>query len=165
MYEPEDGSRRLRCDFPEGETQRPDREERTLKCVDFVWQASDATWLVEIKDPGRPEEPYRTQAAGETLTTLASGQLVDEHFLPKLFGTYIWMRRRGLLRDLPHRYAMLVVMPLDAALRNATMDRVQREVNGVGPVDRENGRGPVAEVHDLTSWNATSGVPEIVREA
>jgi hypothetical protein len=164
VYEPETGTRRLRCDFPEPETKRPEKEERTLKCVDFVWQSPDETWLVEIKDPERPEEPYRTQAVSEAAATLLSGRLVDEHFLPKLFGTYVWLRRKGLLRAVSHRYAVLIATPLDAPLRNSVMDRVQREIDGVGPFDRERGIAPVAEVHDLASWNALSGTPKISRE-
>ena len=165
MYEPEDGSRRLRCDFPEAETRRPERENRELKLVDFVWQPSGATWLVEIKDPESAPENQRDGSVKGMMRELGTGKLVDKHFLPKLFGTYVWLRREGLLRDVPHRYAILIAMPFDAALRNSTMDRVQREIDAVGPFDRKTGRGPVAEVYDLTSWNATSGVPEIVREA
>lgn len=166
MHEPEDGPRRLRCDFPVGETRRPEREERTLKVVDFVWLAAKATWLVEVKDPEQAKESYRSSALRDALSTLASGQLVDEHFLPKLFGTYVWLRREGLLRPLPHRYAVLVALsPFDAPLRNAVTDRIQREIDAIGPFDRSTGRAPIVEVHDLASWNALAGTPEIVREA
>lgn len=167
MYEPKEpkqGVKRLWCDFPPGETHRPDGLSK-LRTVDFVWSVAKATWLVEIKDPEATPEPQREGEVKGTLSKLLSGDLVDEHFLPKLFGTYVWLRRKGLLRPVPHRYAVLVAMPLDAALRNAVTDRIQREIDAVGPVDRAKGIPPVAEAHDLASWNALPGTPGIVREA
>ena len=150
MFEPETGSRRLRCDFPEAETHRIDKSIQ-LKTVDFVWQPPSATWLVEIKDPEATPEEHREGAVQGTIQELRTGKLVDEHFLPKLFGTYVWLRRQGVLKDVPHRYAILIVMPLDAALRNAATDRIQREVDAIGPLDRTRSRAPVAELHDLVS--------------
>lgn len=168
MYEPanpKSGVKRLWCDFPLAETRRVEQEERTLKVVDFLWQPAEATWLVEIKDPEGAPGAYRTEAVSATLSTLASGMLVDEHFLPKLFGTYVWLAREGLLRPVAHRYAVLIGMDrLDAALRLAAGDRVQRSIDAVGPVDRASGRAPFAEVHDLRSWNALPSAPQITRE-
>ncbi len=170
MYEPKDpkpGVKRLRCEFPTNETHRPEKNlGNKLKVVDFVWSAARTTWLVEIKDPEATPEDRRGGEVRGTLAKLASGDLVDEHFLPKLFGTYVWLRREGILRPVSHRYAVLVPTgDFDAALRNAVTDRIQREIDAIGPLDRATGRAPVAEAHGLASWNAIPATPEIVREA
>ena len=170
MYEPENpkpGVRRLWCGFSLSETRRPEKSPgNKLKVVDFIWSAAGTTWLVEIKDPEATPEDRREGEVKGTPARLASGDLVDEHFLPKLFGTYVWMRREGLLRPVPHRYVVLIGMDrLDAALRNAVTDRIQREIDAVGPLDRTTDRAPMAEAHDLASWNALAGTPEIAREA
>lgn len=155
----------LRCDFPPLETHRPEERNRELKLVDFVWLPSDATWLVEIKNPYDAPEDQQSGAVRGTLETLRNGRLVDQHLLPKLFGTYAWLFRAGLLRGLPHRYVALIATdPLDAGLRLAAVEAIQRTIDAVGPLDRTSGISPVAEVHDLASWNALAGTPEITRE-
>lgn len=134
--------------------ERPEKRERSLKVVDFVFRYRGETWFIECKDPEAAPVPHRLGALRAAWQEIRNEALMKEHLLPKLYGTSAYLVLNSKLQRGRIRYAVVIgLATLDAATRIVLTDAVQRIVNRIGPRPGRSRYAPVVEIHNLASWN------------
>ncbi len=133
---------------------KPDKDENTLKTVDFIAEYPAVLWLIDVKDPERTSITHQQDAIQETLTSISNDSLLKEHLLPKLYGTFVYLVEKELESRGNILYVTLIgVTELDAALRSSLRDKIQRYINRIGPKFQNSHHSPIADVHNIASWN------------
>jgi hypothetical protein len=144
--------------------ERPDRLAQPLKSVDFIAKYPRELWLIEVKDPEGAPVPHQTGAIHATIAGLQSDGLLKEHLLPKLYGTFVYLVGDGREPRGRVRYATLIgLSSLTAAERSVLTDKIQRTIDRIGPKIRYSRLWPVAEVHNVASWNTAHATMVIIR--
>lgn len=144
--------------------ERPDKLAQPLKSVDFIANYPRQLWLIEVKDPDGAPPAYQPLSIKSVLSELSNDALLKEHILPKLYGTFIYLietqrEPRGRVR-----YAVLIgLSTLTAADRHMLTDKIQRVIDRIGPKIRHSRLWPIAEVHNVNSWNTTHPTMQITR--
>ncbi len=127
---------------------------RSLKSVDFWAQYRGNLWLIEVKDPEGAPASGRGGAIAGMLKEIKNDELLKTHLLPKLYGTFAYLveigkEPRGLVR-----YGILIgISGLTAADRTLLANKVQRIIDRIGPKVRHSRHWPIAEAHNVASWN------------
>ena len=157
---------KLQFDFS-GATQpveKPDNPSQAFKSVDFVAKYPHELYLIEVKDPEATPLPHQLGAINDAIAKLQNDDLIKEHLLPKIYGTFaylVWGNRepRGRVR-----YAIVIgLFSLTVAERSLLTDKVQRVIDRIGPKIRRSRYTPTVEVHTVESWNRTHTDKQIVR--
>ncbi len=134
--------------------EKPDKSAQPLKSVDFLAQYSRALYLIEIKDPEATPIPQQSGAIKDAIAKLQNDDLIKEHFLPKLYGTFAYLVGQGREPRGKVRYGIVIgLSSLTVAERSLITDKVQRIVDRIGPKIRSSRNWPVVEVHNIDSWN------------
>jgi hypothetical protein len=135
--------------------ERPDAAAQPLKAVDFIAKYPHELLLIEVKDPEGAPLPHQAGAINAVISKLQNDGLLKEHLLPKLYGTFVYLIGEG--REPHGRVRYVTLMGLSsptAAERSMLTDKIQRVIDRIGPKIRHSRLWPIAEVHNIASWNA-----------
>jgi len=135
-------------------TEKTDGAARPLKSTDFWVLFPRETWLIEVKDPDGAPGPHHLGAVTGALKEIKNDALLKEHLLPKIYGVYAYLVDTGREPRGSVRYGIVIgLTALSAAERTTLANKVQRTLNRIGPKVRHSKYWPVAEVHNVESWN------------
>jgi hypothetical protein len=136
-------------------TEKPDVAAAPLKSTDFWVLFPRETWLIEVKDPDRtPVAQHAGEVAG-MLRKIQNNALLKEHLLPKIYGIYAYLVDTAREPRGKVRYVVLIgLTTLSAADRTTLANKIQRTLDRIGPKVRHSRYWPVAEVHNVDSWNS-----------
>jgi gamma-glutamyl:cysteine ligase YbdK (ATP-grasp superfamily) len=134
--------------------EKPDRPAQPLKSVDFVAKYARELWLIEVKDPDAAPAPQQRGAINAMIAGIQNDELLKQHLLPKIYGTFVYLVQNRREPRGRVRYGVLIgLTALTAADRAVLTDKLQRVIDRVGPKVRHSRMWPIAEVHNVASWN------------
>jgi hypothetical protein len=135
-------------------TEKPDASAAPLKSTDFWVTFPTETWLIEIKDPDGANAAYHASAVAGILKQIQNDALLKEHLLPKNYGVFAHLSDLGQLPLGTVRYGIVIgLAELSAADRTMLANKVQRCIDSIGPGVKRSASWPIAEVHNVESWN------------
>ena len=143
----------------------PDKDSKGLKSVDFIAKYPQELWLIEVKDPEATPSKRREGEIKGTLEKIRNESLMNEHILPKLYGTFAHLVQKRREPRGRVRYGIVFgLTSLTAAERSTLTDKSQRIVDRIGPKIRHSRNWPIIEIHNIESWNAAHPEMTVTRK-
>lgn len=98
------------------------------------------------------------------ISQLRNDRLLKEHLLPKLYGTFTYLCLNNREPRGKVRYGIVIgFSSLTSADRNMLTDKIQRVIDRIGPKIRHSRHWPIAEVHNVNSWNVAHSHMNVTR--
>ena len=141
----------------------PEAVAQPLKCVDFVADDGDATWMIEVTDATKAPPNELKRASAELLGQMSSGSLTKD-MLMKLYGTHAHLALTGVKPRSKLFFCVIIGVPpskTEAARRIVIRDHVKRVTDLIGP-SFHGARRPVVQVESISTWNANNPAVQIL---
>ena len=129
-----------------------------MKCVEFVVEWHDETWLIEVKDPENPNIPkeYSKKEYQEFIAKLRYDTLFSEELGPKAKDTFLYLYLTKAIGEKPLKY--LVLLGLDS-FTDSQIEHLhtplKRSICFLGP-DNSNWQNQyfeAANIFNIRKWN------------
>ncbi len=129
-----------------------------MKCVDFLVEWMEETWLIEVKDPEDPNIPkqYSKREYNRFAAKLKSEELFAQSLGPKAKDTFLYLHLSKELGKKPLKY--LVLLGLDSFLDSQILPLntpLKRSICFLGPDNSmwANQYFEAAHIFNIRNWN------------